>query len=136
MHIYYLGAPLISCMVYIWARKNPHIHLSFLGLVTFSARYLPYVMFGFSALVANRVPFRELLGILVGHVYYFLDDYWPSMGGPRILSRHYNRPAAPENPGIAPEDLPGARAEGPANRENIGAPAQDHAEADPLLPTI
>jgi len=29
--------------VYVWSKQNPFIHMSFLGLFTFTAAYLPWV---------------------------------------------------------------------------------------------
>ena len=85
VHLYYLGSSLISVMVYLWARRNPNVRLSFLGVVTFTAPYLPWVFFGFTTLVSGRLAVKDLLGILVGHLYYCLDDVWPSMGGQHFL---------------------------------------------------
>ncbi|XP_061341001.1 derlin-2.2-like isoform X1 [Gastrolobium bilobum] len=30
-------------MVYVWSKRNPFIHMSFLGLFTFTAAYLPWL---------------------------------------------------------------------------------------------
>ena len=43
---------------------------SLLGLLAFSAPYLPWVLLGFSTLLGHDVS-SDLLGIAVGHVYYF-----------------------------------------------------------------
>lgn len=34
--------------VYVWSKQNPYIHMSFLGLFTFTAAYLPWVGWTFS----------------------------------------------------------------------------------------
>lgn len=34
--------------VYVWSKQNPYIHMSFLGLFTFTAAYLPWVSLTFS----------------------------------------------------------------------------------------
>jgi Derlin-2/3 len=64
-------------MVYIWARRNPYTRLNFLGLVVFTAPHLPYVLLCFSLLLGGQVPVGDMLGILVGHIYYFFEDVWP-----------------------------------------------------------
>jgi len=73
----FLGSPLSFSLVYIWARRNPSVRLSFLGLFVFSAPYLPWVLLAFSLLMNNSVPRDDLLGIVVGHVYYFFSDIYP-----------------------------------------------------------
>ena len=63
-------------MVYVWARRNPHVRMSFLGLFSFHAPYLPWVLLSFSVLLGNSATI-DLIGIIVGHVYYFLEDVYP-----------------------------------------------------------
>ena len=82
----FLGSPLAFSLVYIWSRRNPGVRLSFLGLFVFNAPYLPWVLLGFTLLLNNQLPKEDLLGILVGHVYFFFMDIYPVMrGGSRPL---------------------------------------------------
>jgi hypothetical protein len=73
----FLGPSLAAIIVYVWARRNPHLRMSFLGLFEFDAPYLPWVMMGFGLLLGNS-PYNDLLGIIVGHLYYFLADVYPA----------------------------------------------------------
>ncbi|GMP72934.1 hypothetical protein CsSME_00030807 [Camellia sinensis var. sinensis] len=41
--IIFLSNSLTFMMVYVWSKQNPYIHMSFLGLFTFTAAYLPWV---------------------------------------------------------------------------------------------
>ena len=50
--------------------------MSFLGLFQFRAPYLPWVLLGFSLLLGNS-PSIDLMGIVVGHVYYYCEDVFP-----------------------------------------------------------
>ncbi|KAI9143525.1 Derlin [Paraphysoderma sedebokerense] len=75
----FLGSPLTFMMVYIWARRNPFIHLNYLGLFVFQAPYLPWVLLSFSLLLSHGWPTGDLVGIAVGHVYWFLEDVYPRM---------------------------------------------------------
>ena len=75
---------LASMMVYIWSRRMPGAILSFLGLFTFEAPYLPWVLMGFGLLLGHS-PTHDLLGIVVGHLYYFLEDVYPAQTGRRLL---------------------------------------------------
>ena len=52
--IMFLGPSLAFAVVYIWSRRNPHMRMSFLGLFTFNAPYLPWVLMGFGLMLVNR----------------------------------------------------------------------------------
>ena len=54
--------------------------MSFLGLFQFHAPFLPWVLLGFSVLLGNS-PSVDLMGIGVGHLYYFFDDVFPLTRG-------------------------------------------------------
>ncbi|KUL84590.1 hypothetical protein ZTR_08699 [Talaromyces verruculosus] len=82
----YLGQALSSTLVYIWSRRNPDTRLSFLGLLVFTAPYLPWVLMAFHFLVHGTVPKDDICGVIVGHVWYFFSDVYPSLhGGHRPL---------------------------------------------------
>lgn len=78
--IKFLGHPLTFMMVYIWSKDidNSHIMMSFLGVFQFTAPYLPWVLISFSLLIGNNIEI-DLLGICVGHLYYFLDTIYPQI---------------------------------------------------------
>jgi Derlin-2/3 len=82
----FLGPPLVFMMVYIWGRRNPYLMMSFLGLFTFTAPYLPWVLLGFSLIISKSFPLGDFIGILVGHIYYFLEDILPRTHGYRVLN--------------------------------------------------
>lgn len=51
----------------------------------FQAPYLPWVLLGFSLLLGNSVSV-DLLGMAVGHIYYFLEDVFPNQhGGMKLI---------------------------------------------------
>ena len=77
----FLGSSLSSSLVYIWSRRNPDTRLSFLGLLVFSAPYLPWVLMAFSLVVHGSVPKDEICGVIVGHIWYFFSDVYPSLHG-------------------------------------------------------
>jgi len=82
--IKFLGHSLSFMMVYVWARakENEHMRMQLLGLYTFNAPYLPWVLFLFSLFLRNP-PGTDLLGIVVGHLYYFLDTVYPVVASVR-----------------------------------------------------
>lgn len=71
-------------LVYIWSRQNEHVMMSFFGLFSFHAPYLPWVLFGFSYLLGNSI-LVDLVGIAVGHIYYYFEIVFPAKFGYRIL---------------------------------------------------
>ncbi len=69
----------------MWSRRNPYVRMNFFGLLNFQAPYLPWVLLGFSLLLGNAI-LVDLMGIAVGHIYYFLEDVFPNQpGGFRVL---------------------------------------------------
>ncbi|KAK0929507.1 hypothetical protein LTR91_009518 [Friedmanniomyces endolithicus] len=77
----FLGTTLSSTLVYIWSRRNPDVRLSFLGLLTFKAPWLPWVLIAFNVVLHGHWPKDELCGIAVGDVWYFFNDIYPSTHG-------------------------------------------------------
>jgi Derlin-2/3 len=75
----FLGQALQSTLVYIWSRRNPETRLNLLGLLVFTAPYLPWVLMGFSIVLHGTVPKDELMGVVVGHVWYFFSDVYPPL---------------------------------------------------------
>ena len=51
--------------------------MSFLGLFQFRAPFLPWVLLGFSVLLGHS-PTIDLMGIAAGHVYFYLEDVFPT----------------------------------------------------------
>jgi Derlin-2/3 len=85
VNLLFLGQAFTIMLVYVWARRNPYVRMSFFGLLTFQAPYLPWVLLGFSLLLGNSVSV-DLLGMAVGHIYYFLEDVFPNQpNGTKIL---------------------------------------------------
>mmetsp|Transcript_19216 Transcript_19216/g.24470 ORF Transcript_19216/g.24470 Transcript_19216/m.24470 type:complete len:238 (+) Transcript_19216:136-849(+) len=74
--VHFLGSSLTFMMVYVWGRRNEDTRMSFLGMFQFTAPYLPWVMLTFSVLLGQSVTI-DAIGILVGHMYYFLEYVYP-----------------------------------------------------------
>ncbi|XP_028938283.1 derlin-2 isoform X2 [Ornithorhynchus anatinus] len=85
VNLVFLGQAFTIMLVYVWSRRNPYVRMNFFGLLNFQAPFLPWVLMGFSLLLGNSI-IVDLLGIAVGHVYFFLEDVFPNQpGGGRIL---------------------------------------------------
>jgi Derlin-2/3 len=84
---YIHGPTLIFALIYLWSKQNPTAPISLFGLIKLQALYLPFAFMGITVLQGGS-PFPELLGILVGHLYYFLTDVYPVQSGSgRVLIR-------------------------------------------------
>ncbi len=58
------------------------MRLGFLGFIPFTAPYLPWVMLLFSFIIGNPLE-TDLLGIIIGHMYYFLNTVYPQVASIR-----------------------------------------------------
>ena len=63
--VQFLGSSLAFMMVYVWSRRNRHVSMSLLGVLTFSAPYLPWVLLALSLLVRSSAAV-DLLGMAAG----------------------------------------------------------------------
>ncbi|XP_037289822.1 derlin 2 isoform X2 [Rhipicephalus microplus] len=109
----FLGHAFTTMLVYIWSRRNPYFRLNFFGLINFQAPYLPWVLLGFSLILGNSV-IVDIVGVIVGHIYYFLEDVFPNQRGgfrllatPRFIKYLFESPPADPNYNPLPEDRPG-----------------------------
>ncbi|RVD92951.1 endoplasmic reticulum membrane protein [Tubulinosema ratisbonensis] len=79
-NIVILGPILSSVITYVWTRKNPYAQLQLFGFIIFPAFYLPFVIPLFSYLSERRILKGEIVGIFIGHVYYFFKFVFPTFG--------------------------------------------------------
>ncbi|XP_022730381.1 derlin-1-like [Durio zibethinus] len=80
----FLGISLVFMLLYVWSREFPNAQINIYGLVTLKAFYLPWAMLALDVIFgAPLVP--DLLGIIAGHLYYFLTVLHPLATGKVIL---------------------------------------------------
>lgn len=85
VNLLFLGQAFTIMLVYVWSRRNPFVRMNFFGLLNFQAPYLPWVLLGFSVLLGNAI-YVDIMGIAVGHMYYFIEDVFPNQrGGFKLL---------------------------------------------------
>ncbi|XP_015123371.1 derlin-2 [Diachasma alloeum] len=113
VNLLFLGHAFTLMLVYVWSRRTPFVRMNFFGLLNFNAPLLPWVLLGFSVLLGN-VIWVDLIGMAVGHMYYFAEDVFPNQRGgfrilktPRILKKLFDEPPADPNYAPLPEDRPG-----------------------------
>ncbi|CAL8088520.1 unnamed protein product [Orchesella dallaii] len=81
----FLNNAFTHAILYIWCRRNPMTRVVILGVMSFSANFVPFVLFGLTLLTGGPMS-SDLVSIAAGHAYYFLEDVFPQQeGGFRIL---------------------------------------------------
>lgn len=87
--------PMVLSVLYVWCQLNKEVIVSFWFGTRFKAMYLPWVLLGFNMLLSNGSVFA-IVGILVGHLYFFLKFTYPQeLGGrdflatPAIVKSYY-----------------------------------------------
>uniref|UniRef100_A0A0K8TNX9 Derlin n=1 Tax=Tabanus bromius TaxID=304241 RepID=A0A0K8TNX9_TABBR len=85
VNLLFLGQAFTIMLVYVWSRRNTFVRMNFFGLLNFQAPYLPWVLLCFSMILGNTV-WVDLMGMAVGHIYYFLEDVFPAQpNGSKLL---------------------------------------------------
>uniref|UniRef100_A0A915KRW6 Derlin n=1 Tax=Romanomermis culicivorax TaxID=13658 RepID=A0A915KRW6_ROMCU len=73
---------MVLSILYIWCQTNADTIVQFWFGTSFKALYLPWVLVGFNMIIRGG-GVNELIGILVGHLYYFLAFKYPQEFGGR-----------------------------------------------------
>ncbi|XP_055918854.1 derlin-1 [Eupeodes corollae] len=95
-NLYILMDPMVLAVLYVWCQLNKEAIVNFWFGTRFKAMYLPWVLLGVN-LILSSGGFDSLLGILIGHLYFFLKFQYPQeLGGPSFL----------ETPGILKSYFP------------------------------
>ncbi|XP_051131429.1 derlin-1 [Andrographis paniculata] len=80
----FLGISVVFMLLYIWSREFPNATINLYGLVALKAFYFPWAMLCLDVIFGSPIV-PDLLGILAGHLYYFLTVLHPLAGGKNIL---------------------------------------------------
>ena len=70
----FLGHNLATFLVYIWSRVFEGSDVNFMDLLTLKAEMLPWFFCAQTFLLEREVPLADLIGIVVGHIYYYLKQ--------------------------------------------------------------
>jgi len=86
--------PMILSVLYVWCQLNKDVIVNFWFGTRFKAMYLPWVLLAFNFILSGAM--FSLVGIVVGHLYFFLKFKYPQeLGGasyletPGILKRYF-----------------------------------------------
>lgn len=78
-----LSEPILYVIMYIWSRRDPDAQLSMFGF-RFKALYLPWVYIAIRLIMGGAIT-EPLIGIGVGHLYYFLIEVLPVTHGYNLI---------------------------------------------------
>ena len=87
---YFMSIPLlmdamVMSIMYVWCQLNKDVVVSFWFGTRFKAALLPWVLLAFNVVMSGG-GIMEIIGIVVGHLYYFLMYAYPDEhGGDRYL---------------------------------------------------
>ncbi|TQD98554.1 hypothetical protein C1H46_015802 [Malus baccata] len=76
----FMGTSVVFMIVYVWSREFPNSPVNIAGVVSFKGFYLPYVLLTLDLMFG--VPLKpDIMGMVAGHLYYFLTVLHPLSGG-------------------------------------------------------
>lgn len=76
----FMGSSLVFMIVYIWSREFPNARINIYGVVSLKGFYLPWAMLALN-LIFGDLLMPDILGMVAGHLYYFLTVLHPLAGG-------------------------------------------------------
>ncbi len=68
----FLGHNFATYLVYIWSRKFEGTDVNFMDIITLKSEFIPWFFCLQTMILEKEVPFADLIGIAVGHLYYYL----------------------------------------------------------------
>lgn len=111
--------PMILSVLYVWCQLNKETIVNFWFGTRFKAMYLPWVLLAFNVILSSGGMF-SVVGIIVGHLYFFLKFKYPQeLGGdsyletPNFLKQYF----PDQSGGVHGFGVP------PVNRRNVQQPA-------------
>lgn len=103
--LFFVGKSMIMALVYIWAQLNRDTTVSFFFGIKFKGILLPWVLMLFHLLMGKPIA-EDIVGVLVGHLYYFIEYIHPEhnrgiklIATPRIYHDWFPRQASVNNRG-------------------------------------
>ena len=78
-----LSEEILYVIMYAWSRREPDAQVSFFGF-KFKSLYMPWFYVALRLLMGGSV-FEPLVGIAVGHLYYFLIQILPISHGYNLI---------------------------------------------------
>jgi len=84
MNMMVLMDPMVLSVLYVWCNLHGEQIVSFWFGTRFPAKYLPWVLFAFNMVISGG-GMAELMGIIIGHMYFFMKFQYPQQYGGQPL---------------------------------------------------
>lgn len=78
-----ISEPILYVIIYVWSRREPESISNIFGF-KFKALYLPWAYCAMRLVMGGSIT-EPLIGIAVGHLYYFLAEVFPISHGRRLI---------------------------------------------------
>mmetsp|Transcript_673 Transcript_673/g.1156 ORF Transcript_673/g.1156 Transcript_673/m.1156 type:complete len:331 (+) Transcript_673:1633-2625(+) len=85
----FLGHNLATYLVYIWSRVFEGVDVNFMDLINLKAEMIPWFFCVQTYLLEREIPFADLIGIVVGHIYHYLKEK-KRLRAPEFLRKLFN----------------------------------------------
>ena len=85
----FLGHNLSTYLVYIWARVFEGMDVNVMDLFNLKAEYLPWFFCLQTAVLESEMPYADILGIVVGHLYQYLYGQ-KMLNAPQLLKNYFS----------------------------------------------
>ncbi|KAF8071261.1 DER1 [Scenedesmus sp. PABB004] len=101
----FTASSLIFTLIYVYSRNFPTQNVSIMGLFTVQSFYLPFAFLGITVILGGD-PIPDILGMAVGHAYWFFSEIYPASGGAALLGTPRWVATATAHLGIGPPPRP------------------------------
>jgi Derlin-2/3 len=82
----FLGPGITFMVVYIWAKKNAIQQINLVNMMHIRGSNLPIVLMLSSWILKQKTLKLDMMGILSGHLYYFLNEIFPRFNGGQLIT--------------------------------------------------
>lgn len=79
-----LSEELLYVILYVWSRREPNLPLNLFGVVRLKSLYLPWAYVAMRLFMGGSIT-EAVIGIAVGHLYYFFVEVFPLSHGYTLI---------------------------------------------------
>lgn len=73
------GGAILIAIVHLWGRHAENVTVNMYGFIHIPAKYLSLTMLLLDLIIKGGFLMSDVMGLVGGHLYYFLDSVYPSM---------------------------------------------------------
>ncbi|PSC71343.1 Derlin-1 [Micractinium conductrix] len=80
----YHGSATVFQFVYLWSKQNSNALISLYGFININGRHLPVAFLALDLLMGGDI-WSDIMGIFMGHMYWFLTEVYPMASGRTVV---------------------------------------------------